>query len=133
MSRNVFTYGSLMFPEVWEKVVRGKYASAPAVAHGYARFAICGETYPGMVAAQGQSVSGVVYFDVGPEDLATLDAFEGVPYRRDALQVRLASGEEVGADSYIYLDTAQLVGTPWEPEAFQMAHFLGTYCRDRLG
>ncbi|RJG07527.1 gamma-glutamylcyclotransferase [Noviherbaspirillum cavernae] len=132
MSSNIFTYGSLMFPEVWEKVVRGKYRSTQAVAPDHARFAIRGETYPGMVTAPGQTVAGVVYFDVTPDDVAALDIFEGTPYRRDVLQVRLAGGETLAADTYIYLDTAQLADAPWEPDAFQMQRFLDTYCRDKL-
>jgi gamma-glutamylcyclotransferase (GGCT)/AIG2-like uncharacterized protein YtfP len=133
MTRHIFTYGSLMFADVWEKVVRGKYRSGAAVATGHARFAIRGETYPGMVAASGQEVAGVVYFDVVAEDLAALDAFEGEVYRRDAVTVQLASGETVDADTYIYLDAARLADAPWEPEAFQMQRFLDTYCRDKLG
>ena len=133
MPHHVFTYGSLMFPAVWEKVVRGKYKSAPAEAEGHVRFAIRGETYPGMVRAHGQNVHGVVYFDVSAEDVAALDAFEGAPYRRDTLQVRLASGETVPADSYIYLDTARLADTPWQPDAFQMQRFIDTYCQEKLG
>ena len=31
MSTAVFTYGSLMFPRVWERVVQGGYRSAEAV------------------------------------------------------------------------------------------------------
>jgi hypothetical protein len=27
---NVFTYGSLMFPEVWNRVVHGRYQLCPA-------------------------------------------------------------------------------------------------------
>lgn len=133
MIRHIFTYGSLMFPDVWEKVVRGTYRSAAGVAAGYARFAIRGETYPGMVVARGREVAGVVYFDVAAEDVAALDAFEGEAYRRDALTLRLASGETVNADTYIYLDVDRLAEAPWEPEAFQMQRFLDTYCRDRLG
>lgn len=126
---NVFTYGSLMFPEVWEKVVRGRYRSAQATAHGHVRFAVRGETYPGMVEAQGQSVNGVVYFDVAQEDIAALDVFEGEQYRRVTLPVVLASGETVAADSYLYLDMTQLMDAPWEPERFQMQRFLDRYCR----
>lgn len=131
MPAHVFTYGSLMFPPVWERVVRGHYRSAPAVASDHARYAIRGETYPGMVPGPGQQVAGVLYFDVAPQDLAALDAFEGEAYRRVTLPLRLDSGETVQAETYLYLDIGRLAGAPWEPEAFQMQRFLDTYCRTR--
>jgi len=92
MSAHVFTYGSLMFPEVWQRVVRGDYRSAPAVLDGHARFALAGETYPGAIARSGAIVAGIVYFDVSDADVAALDAFEGSQYRRDRVRIRLDGG-----------------------------------------
>jgi gamma-glutamylcyclotransferase (GGCT)/AIG2-like uncharacterized protein YtfP len=132
MNRHIFTYGSLMFPEVWERVVRGRYRSVPAEVPNHARFAIKDETYPGMVAAAGGTVRGVVYFDVTPRDVAALDAFEGADYRRDDLPARLVSGEVVTVGTYIYLDAARLTELRWQPESFQMQRFLNSYCRDGL-
>jgi gamma-glutamylcyclotransferase (GGCT)/AIG2-like uncharacterized protein YtfP len=129
---NIFTYGSLMFPQVWEKVVRRQYHSAQAELAGHARYAVAGETYPGMVPMPGQTVRGVVYFDVAASDIAALDAFEGSAYKREDVQARLDSGETVAVATYIYLDTTHLTNTPWLPEAFQMQRFLETYCRDKL-
>ncbi|WP_420475715.1 gamma-glutamylcyclotransferase family protein [Noviherbaspirillum sp. ST9] len=133
MSFHVFTYGSLMFPEVWQRVVRGDYRSTPARLDGYARFEIAAETYPGMVAAAGSSVEGVLYFDVSFADMAALDAFEGTQYRRDMVRVVLESGESVEAGTYIYLLPQKLSGSPWLPESFQMQRFIGSYCREKLG
>jgi len=129
---NVFTYGSLMFPDVWERVVRGRYRAVRAVADGHARFAIDGETYPGMVPAAGGSVEGVLYIDVDAADLAALDAFEGADYRRDTIRVGTDHGS-VDAATYIYLRSARLLDRPWEPDAFQKQRFLDSYCRERLG
>jgi len=122
-----------MFPEVWQRVVRGDYRSAPARLDGHARFEITGETYPGMIASPGANVVGVLYFDVSPTDMAALDAFEGTEYRRDAVRVVLESGEAVEAGTYIYLLPQKLSGSPWLPAAFQMERFIGSYCREKLG
>lgn len=132
MNRHVFTYGSLMFADVWQRVVRGSYRSAPASMPGHARFAVKGETYPGMVPAAGATVRGVMYFDVAPRDIAALDAFEGADYRRADLQAVLDSGEAITASAYIYRDVQRLEHTGWRPEAFQMQRFLDTYCHNRL-
>jgi gamma-glutamylcyclotransferase (GGCT)/AIG2-like uncharacterized protein YtfP len=133
MSTHIFTYGSLMFPQVWQRVVRGAYRSAAARLDGHARFEISGETYPGVIAAAGAAVSGVLYFDVSAEDVAALDAFEGSEYRRDSVAVTLESGETLAAGIYIYLLPEKLSKSPWLPEKFQMERFIGTYCREKLG
>jgi gamma-glutamylcyclotransferase (GGCT)/AIG2-like uncharacterized protein YtfP len=132
MTADIFIYGSLMFPQVWEKVVRGRYRSAPAVVAGHARHAIIGETYPGMVAAPGESVSGVVVFGVSAGDMALLDAFEGSDYRRANVLARLESGEGMTVGTYLWLDPARLADAPWLPETFQLQRFLDTYCQSRL-
>ncbi|QDZ29981.1 gamma-glutamylcyclotransferase family protein [Noviherbaspirillum sp. UKPF54] len=133
MPRHVFTYGSLMFAPVWQRVVRGHYRSEPARLDGFARFAIRSQTYPGMVAQDGAAVAGVLYFDVDERDMAALDAFEGQDYRREAVCVASAAGCMREAQAYIYLLPQNLLPLPWRPEAFQMERFIGTYCRDRLG
>lgn len=133
MSHHIFTYGSLMFPEVWQRVVRGNYLSAPAVVLDHARYALRGETYPGMIAEVGGAVPGVLYFEVDAQDVALLDAFEGVEYRRDRLPARLDSGEAVQVETYIFQLPALLSDQPWRPEVFQMQRFLDSYCRDKLG
>jgi gamma-glutamylcyclotransferase (GGCT)/AIG2-like uncharacterized protein YtfP len=123
---NVFTYGSLMFPEVWNRVVRGAYASCPARLDAYRRHALLDVSYPAIVAEEGASVDGVLYLDVDAADLARLDAFEGAEYRRDALMVTTGAGI-VPAQSYVWLDASRLSGQPWLPERFSIPEFLGAY------
>lgn len=127
--QNIFTYGSLMFAQVWEKVVRGRYRAEPATAHDHARHPVIGATYPGMVPAAGQAVRGVLYFDVAPADVAALDAFEGGDYRLEPVMVRLDSGAQATAGAYIFLDAQRLAGTDWDPRAFRMREFMAAYCR----
>jgi len=133
MATPVFTYGSLMFPEVWHRVVRGDYRSAQATLAGHARFALKDETYPGVVVQPESEVAGLLYFDVSAADVAALDAFEGHEYRRVPVGVRLDSGEIVDAQTYLYLLPEKLSDSPWMPEAFQMERFIGSYCREKLG
>lgn len=127
MSANVFTYGSLMFAEVWRPLVSGRYPSEPAVLAGYRRFAVPGVAYPGIVAAPGAEVAGLLYRDVGADDLARLDRFEGAEYRRDALPVTLADGSVLVAETYVWLDHGRLSDAAWLPDAFRLREFLQTY------
>jgi len=128
--QHVFTYGSLMFPEIWRQVVTGDYRSQVVTLKDYRRFAVSGVSYPGMVAMPGERVTGVLYMDVGPDDLARLDAFEGAEYRRDAVQVTLGSGATLTAGAYVWLDHARLSGASWLPEAFRLREFMAAYVPD---
>ncbi len=87
---NVFTYGSLMFDQVWQHVVSGNYLKANATLYGHARKAIKNEAYPALIeSAVDSSVNGVVYKGVSFKDLVRLDKFEGEYYRRKTGQVVL--------------------------------------------
>jgi gamma-glutamylcyclotransferase (GGCT)/AIG2-like uncharacterized protein YtfP len=127
----VFTYGSLMFPEVWERVVRGRYFFQPAVAQGFQRYCVMQETYPGMIAISGQSVEGVLYFDVDSDDLKALDAFEGSDYVRENVNVRLPDGSVLTAATYLYLPRERLLDKVWLPREFDLDCFLKTCCANR--
>ena len=86
---NVFTYGSLMYPRVWELVVSGHYRSLRGTVRGFERRRISGEVYPALVRGAPESaVEGVLYLDVSAADVAALDRFEGEPYARVETGVR---------------------------------------------
>ena len=131
MTRRVFTYGSLMFPEVWSLVVAGRYRRVDARLDGHARFAIRGEHYPGMVSVAGGQVAGVLYLDVDDADLARLDHFEGDDYVRRPVDVATDDGM-LRAETYVYRLHDRLLTSAWAPDAFAMQDFIATYCRDRL-
>ncbi len=134
---HLFVYGSLAFPAVWQKVVRGRYASAPARLDGYRRFAIRGETYPGMTTDPGSSVTGRLYLAVRADDLDRLDAFEGSDYRRIPVSVFLPDdGERLPACAYLYLRLERAASRDWDPVAFErdaLADFLRDYPPPREG
>lgn len=129
---NVFTYGSLMFAPVWQRVVAGHYRSAPAVLQGYQRFPVRGEEYPAIrIGDETASVSGVLYFDVSPADIKRLDDFEGEYYLRTAVDVSV-SGKAVAAETYVLRPAwyGILGDGRWDVDAFE-AHgikaFLAKY------
>ena len=133
MNTHVFTYGSLMFAEVWQQVVRGRYASVAAMLDGYQRFAVREATYPGILASDGTRVDGLVYTGVDADDLARLDAFEGGLYQRIDAVVTDAQGGAVQVQTYLCVQPDCLSDQPWLPEAFALREFLASYCRDKLG
>lgn len=83
---HLFTYGSLMFEDVWNRLVRGHYLSQQATLHGFARRSIKHDEYPVIFHADEQ-VEGVVYYDINEEDMRILDAFEGEYYERQDVEL----------------------------------------------
>ena len=129
-TRNVFTYGSLMFPVVWDRVVQGHYRSSEASIHGFQRLRIRGEHYPALIInPNAGSLTGRVYFDVSASDIARLDHFETSDYARVSIAVTIA-GKALAADAYLALKPETLEQMEWSPETFEVegiASFLATY------
>jgi len=121
---HVFTYGSLMFPEVWTRVVQGDYESIQGTLHGFRRRCLKQETYPvAFEGAPSERVLGQVYFDIDEEDMRRLDLFEGEYYARKEEDIVLENGKIVRASVYVLKsDFYQLVeDNPWDVEQFKLA------------
>jgi gamma-glutamylcyclotransferase (GGCT)/AIG2-like uncharacterized protein YtfP len=118
---HVFTYGTLMFPEVWRAVVGRDFESAKAVASGYAIFRVRDAVFPGIVPAGEESaVRGVVYLDVDYASLQRLDAFEDNFYERRSVAVHCENGSWLEAQAYVVPEANRHVLTdePWDREQF---------------
>lgn len=126
MAANLFVYGSLMFPEIWESLVRSVYQSAPATLLGYKRTRIVGDCYPVIrPATHGDFVTGQIHWRVSDADLRRLDQFEGKLYRRRRVQVHALPMRRTPVqaiayvlhDRYRHLASAQ----PWNGETARQA------------
>src|SRR5262245_45492617 len=99
---HVFTYGTLMFPEVWQAVVGRQFTTVAATATGYAIYRVRDAVFPGIIAAgERDTVRGVVYLDVDAASLASLDLFEDDFYRRVTLSLTCDDGQRRAADAYV--------------------------------
>ena len=122
-----------MFSPVWDRVVAGNYLASSALLHGYARRAVIDEDYPVAFAARPQdSISGIVYYDVEPDDVRRLDIFEGDYYQRISVNLELPQLREITADVYIVRQRYQRIISDrhWDPEDFQvnaLSKFLADY------
>ena len=96
---HLFTYGSLMFENVWNRLVKGNYLSQKATLQGYARRSVKEEVYPVIFPAD-ELVEGVVYYDINEEDMAILDTFEGEYYERKEVEL-LVKDKRVHACVYV--------------------------------
>ncbi len=101
MPVHLFTYGTLMLPEVWEAVVSHRYMSQIAFLSNHQRFTVRNEVYPGLRYLNGCTVQGVVYFDISSDDLHRLDAFEGEAYQRSEVRLVVDSNKNITAETYL--------------------------------
>jgi gamma-glutamylcyclotransferase (GGCT)/AIG2-like uncharacterized protein YtfP len=127
---NLFTYGSLMFPDVWFRVAGASFDTQPATLADFAAWRVRGETYPGLAPAPGETTRGMLYLDVTPDAAARLDAFEGPFYERIQVEPHLADGTRVPAFAYVVAPAHRhdLEPVRWDADAFQRLHlaqFLG--------
>jgi gamma-glutamylcyclotransferase (GGCT)/AIG2-like uncharacterized protein YtfP len=131
LGMHVFTYGTLMFPEVWHAVVGRGFASARGTARGYAIYRVRDAVFPGIVAAgEPDIVQGVIYLDVDPGSLQRLDLFEDNFYRRQSLAIDCDDGQRRVADAYVVPpeNRAVLTDEIWRADEFVasggLAHFI---------
>ena len=118
---HVFTYGTLMFPEVWQTVVGRPYRSIQGTASGYAVFRVRDAVFPGIIAARANdSVRGVVYLDVDAQSLGRLDRFEDDFYRRAKITIDCDDGEHRPAEAYVvpFENLSVLTSEIWNAETF---------------
>ncbi len=130
----IFTYGSLMFPEVWERVVGSNYRASSATLHGYLRRGVHDESYPVIVQHGPDShVDGILYYGISTEDLASLDRFEGEYYVRRSVEV-ITGREGISCEAFAYVLSDRyrhlLSDRDWDPGFFReqdLHRFLADY------
>ena len=124
---NLFTYGSLMFPEVWRPVAGGEYTGVAATLSDHAAWKVRGESYPGLAPAAGRTTAGVLYLEVSAAAIDRLDAFEGSFYERIVVGVRTSEGADVTAFAYVVAPghRHELADTLWDAEEFRRLHLSG--------
>jgi gamma-glutamylcyclotransferase (GGCT)/AIG2-like uncharacterized protein YtfP len=131
---HIFTYGTLMFPEVWQAVVGRPFATIAGHVSGFALYRVRGAVFPGMVATtDSRQVPGIVYLDVDDDALTRLDRFEDAFYRRQAVTVACDDGRLREAHAYLVPEEnrAELSDEPWTYQAFaergDLAQFMARY------
>ena len=118
MSRNVFTYGSLMFDRVWLRVIGYKHTATEALLCGYKRVQIKNETYPALIPAEAADrVKGLVYLNIDDTGLDKLDRFEGKYYRRRVISCRTLDEQSIRAWVYVFRSqyVHHVLDEPWDP------------------
>lgn len=101
-SMNLFVYGTLMYPEIWKKVVSGTYEQQTAYLQGFQRWKVIGEYYPVIIPdLRAESIQGILYYALDEQDWKVLDRFEGNLYFREKVQVKTMEGNNL--DAFVYV------------------------------
>lgn len=129
--KDLFVYGTLMFDEVWQRLIRNKYKRTPAILPHFQRLAIKNETYPAIIRAMNSNTHGILVHHVSCSDIKLLDRFEGKYYRRIPVIVN-ATNKKYPADVYVINNRFRKILTDreWLPEKFSKQHidrFLSRY------
>ena len=104
MKRNIFAYGTLLVPDIWNSVVGESFPSEPAVLPGFEIFRVIGGDYPGIVKSEraDAKVPGRVFYDLDEIAIGRLDAYEGTFYERLEVECdHLDCEGEIHCSSYI--------------------------------
>jgi len=121
---DVFTYGTLVVPEVMEAVAGKSFPSTPAILEGYGAFLVEGECFPGITATSGGTVPGLLYLGVDPATVKLLDRFEGELYERKRVAVRSDPLGLMSAQAYVVKADAKerLTTEEWDVDTFRKEH-----------
>jgi gamma-glutamylcyclotransferase (GGCT)/AIG2-like uncharacterized protein YtfP len=126
---HLFAYGTLTFPEVWDRISVGTFPSRPAVLHGYAMYRVKDAVYPGILLSNPDAeVPGVLYDDLDEDTLFELDTYESSFYNRLPVKVVVEDGSEVECHAYVVPHSRRdlLTNEHWDKEWFR-AHELDRY------
>ncbi len=106
MKKNIFVYGSLIFPEVVFALTNRNFKTKNAILKNFKRFKIFDgkkpRTYPAITTFEGNQVKGKILFNVDEESLKIIDLFEPKEcYYRKELKVNF-DGKEVLTYTYVW-------------------------------
>lgn len=126
-TESVFVYGTLLAPEIVHAVVGRVPASQPAALHGYARYTVKQQVYPGVIEQEGAVIEGAIYRGMHPDEWRRLDEYEGTLYVRRAVEVSVGPGSgnpTVRTQCYVVpRESASALSTePWDLQRFMREH-----------
>lgn len=131
MSRHLFTYGTLEFPEIFEAITGDEVRGIPASVENFARYLLKGKCYPGIVAVEGEVISGTLYLNVDPVAMQKIENYEDACYDKHRLKVVAANQREFEAMAFVIPETQRhlLSGRKWSQREFA-DKYLESFLRD---
>lgn len=114
----LFTYGTLLFPEVLHALIGRVPQSQIASVGDWRVAALKNRTYPGLVAAPGAIAHGRLLTGLSGDEWRLLDNFEDRKY--ELRQMTLLGGQNSLA--YVWIDDAEACSNTWDFQNFALTH-----------
>ena len=129
MKKNLFAYGTLEVAEVILAITGKTFDSMPATLHGYARYLLKDQSYPGIVSEDGACTRGTLYRGLDLSSIQKIDNYEDTCYTKELVEVQTIDGEIVKAFAFVVpeSDKSLLSEKCWDKQDFvanQLESFL---------
>lgn len=98
---NLFVYGTLIDPEIYQLVTGKKRSSIPTRMKGFKVLRVRNQVFPGMISSPDSSATGALYQGLSELELLKLDHYEDDFYERKLIQCEINTDETVLAWAYI--------------------------------
>mgnify|MGYP000860520224 CR=1 FL=1 len=98
---NLFVYGTLMDPEIYQLVTEQKRFPSPSVAIGFKVLKIKNAVFPGMIIFCDGKAYGALYHDISEKELEKLDNYEDDFYERIIIECYSEDKQITQAWAYI--------------------------------
>jgi gamma-glutamylcyclotransferase (GGCT)/AIG2-like uncharacterized protein YtfP len=117
-SMPLFTYGTLLFPEVLHALIGRVPQNHIASADGWRVAALKNRIYPGLVATPGKTAHGRLLTGLSDDEWHLLDNFEDCKY--ELRQMTLLDGQS--SLTYVWVDDAEACSNTWDIQSFALNH-----------
>lgn len=122
--KNIFVYGTLLFPEILEKLTCKTFKSKEGYLNDFKSYQIFDNhiprKYPAIITSRGDKVEGKIVFDLDKESLNILDYFEDEKYEPKILKAYSQSGEEYQVLVYVWKDEFKdMLKGDWDIDYFK--------------
>lgn len=124
--QQLFVYGTLLFPEIFEKLSEKKFETIPAIIRGFIRKRIFGCDYPAIVESLNSEVKGLLVRNVDEKTMQLLTFYEGDEYEKRETEVWIEN-EKINAFVFVWKNNLDdLEEIDWDENEFRQKH-LNTY------
>lgn len=121
MALPLFTYGTLMYPDIIGPLLNRVPPARPGSVTGYRRLGVSGHDFPGLIPGGNDTVEGLVYDGLTMEEWERLTEYEGDFYILQETTVTCGSTAEA---ALVYLvrpgEQILLTDKPWVPDPSRM-------------
>lgn len=120
--QQLFVYGTLLFPEIIEKLSGKNFETVPAFIRGFIRKRIVGCDYPVVIQNLNSEVKGLLVRNVDEQSMQLLTFYEGDEYEKMETDVWIEN-EKTTAFVFVWKNNSKdLEENDWDENEFRQKH-----------